>query len=113
MGGTIAPGLDMRFKALHSYTDKLPLVQKEGETPVLALNSEMAIRAGVVNGIVYEVEGYVNKLKETYPELLIFLTGGNCFFFESKLKKPIFANQNLVLIGLNSIIKYNAENKKN
>lgn len=112
-GGTIAPGMDMRFQALNTFTSKLPLVHAEGESPLLGITSEQAIRSGVVNGMIYEIEGYVNNLTSTYPELLIFLTGGNCFFFESKLKSVIFVNQNLVLIGLNSIIDYNAKISKN
>ncbi len=111
LGGTISPGLDMRFKALHSFTKKLPLLNKEGKTQLLGKTTEEAIRSGVVNGILSEIESYMDKLTQSYPKLLVFLTGGNCFFFESKLKNSIFANQNLVLIGLNSIINYNAENK--
>jgi len=111
-GGTIAPGMNMRFQALHTFTKKLPLVQTEGEIPFLGLNSERAIRSGVINGMTFEIEGYINRLKIIYPKLLVFLTGGDCFFFESRLKSSIFVNQNLVLIGLNSIIKYNAKNNE-
>jgi type III pantothenate kinase len=111
LGGAISPGLDMRFKALHTFTDKLPLV-KNTQTSLIGNTTELAIASGVVNGMLYEIEGTITQLKAQYPTLLIFLTGGNCFFFESKLKKPIFANQNLVLIGLNSIINYNAKNNK-
>lgn len=111
LGGTISPGLDMRFKALHTFTDKLPLV-KNTQSSLIGNTTELAIASGVVNGMLYEIEGTITQLKVQYPNLLIFLTGGNCFFFESKLKKPIFANQNLVLIGLNSIINYNAKNNK-
>lgn len=112
IGGTISPGMDMRFQALHTFTKKLPLVDAIGEIPLLGTSSEEAIRSGVVNGIIFEIEAYINELTKSYPKLLVFLTGGNCFFFESKLKSTIFANQNLVLIGLNSIINYNAANKK-
>ncbi|MBN1463682.1 MAG: type III pantothenate kinase [Paludibacteraceae bacterium] len=111
LGGAISPGLDMRFKALHTFTDKLPLV-KNTQSSLIGNTTELAIASGVVNGMLYEIEGTITQLKAKYPTLLIFLTGGNCFFFESKLKKPIFANQNLVLIGLNSIINYNAKNNK-
>ncbi len=108
LGGSISPGLHMRIKALHTFTQKLPLVHNEGPYTLLARNTEQAIRSGVINGICFEIDAYINELQKTYPELLIFLTGGDCFFFESKLKNRIFANQNLVLIGLNRIINYNA-----
>lgn len=107
LGGNIAPGLNMRFKALHEFTDKLPLIEANGAQPTLGKNTEEAIRAGVVNGIIYEIEGYIFKLKESYPDLITFFTGGDTFFFENKLKNTIFANQNLVFIGLNRIIKHN------
>lgn len=107
LGGNIAPGLSMRFKALHEYTEKLPLINAEGEHPVLGKNTEQAIRSGVLNGMIYEIEGYISSLQEEHPELNIFFTGGDTFFFENKLKNTIFANQNLVFIGLNRIIKHN------
>lgn len=109
-GGCISPGLEMRFKALHTFTKKLPLIYSEGEYSLLGKSTETAIRSGVINGMTFEIDGYINQLKEQHPNLLIFLTGGNCFFFESKLKNSIFANQNLVLIGLNSILIHNVEN---
>lgn len=109
-GGCISPGLEMRFKALNTFTKKLPLIYSEGEYSLLGKSTETAIRSGVINGMTFEIDGYINQLKEEHPNLLIFLTGGNCFFFESKLKNTIFANQNLVLIGLNSILIHNVEN---
>lgn len=108
LGGNIAPGLKMRFKALHEYTQKLPLIEAEGTHPLLGKNTEEAIRSGVINGMIYEIEGYILKLKEEHPKLIIFFTGGDTFFFENKLKNTIFANQNLVFIGLNRIINHNA-----
>jgi type III pantothenate kinase len=108
LGGTISPGLQMRFKALHSFTNKLPLITEEGENPLLGKTTEEAIRSGVVNGMISEIEGYIQSLREEQPELMTFFTGGDTFFFVDKLKNTIFANQNLVLIGLNRIIKYNA-----
>lgn len=107
-GGNIAPGLSMRLNALHDYTQKLPLIEAAGETLTLGKNTEEAIRSGVVNGMIYEIEGYISILQKQHLDLNIFFTGGDTFFFEHKLKNTIFANQNLVLIGLNRIINYNA-----
>lgn len=107
LGGNISPGVDMRFKALQAFTGKLPLVNKEGEKPLLGNNTETAIRAGVIRGIEHEMNGYIQEFKKIYPSLLIFLTGGSEFSFDTKLKSSIFADVYLVLKGLNRILEYN------
>ena len=108
-GGNIAPGLNMRLRAMHDFTQKLPLVEPVIDTPFLGKNTQSALVSGALNGIVYEIEGYINHLKIKYPQLLVFLTGGSNFYFISKLKNAIFAERNLVLIGLNRILQYNVQ----
>ena len=110
LGGNISPGMTTRFKALNDYTKKLPLVNEREEVPCWGTCTEDAIRAGVVNGIVFEMDGYIDKAKELYSDVLVFLTGGHSFYFESRLKNSIFADINLVLTGLNRILEYNVEN---
>ena len=107
LGGNISPGLNMRFKALNIFTDKLPLVDKNGEIMLFGNNTESAIRSGVIKGMELEMNGYITLLKEKYPELLVFLTGGDEFSFDTKLKNMIFADKFLVLKGLNRILNYN------
>ena len=111
LGGNISPGLTLRFKSLHLFTEKLPLVKQEIEVPPLGKSTEEAILSGVVLGIVKEMEGYINEFRLKYPNLLVFLTGGDAAYFESRLKSRIFANKNLVLTGLNRLIEYNVEKK--
>lgn len=106
-GGNISPGMRMRFKALNHYTGKLPLVEKEGELPPLGKSTETAIRSGVMKGIEYEINGYITSLKHKYPELLVFLTGGDANSFAANIKNIIFADSFLVLKGLNRILNYN------
>ncbi len=110
IGGNISPGMTTRFKALNYFTKKLPLVSEQEEIPWLGTDTETAIQAGVVNGIIYEMDGYIEKLRLKYPNLLVFLTGGHSFYFERRLKNSIFADINLVLTGLNRILEYNVEN---
>ncbi|KAA6351284.1 Type III pantothenate kinase [termite gut metagenome] len=110
-GGNISPGLQMRFKALHHYTGRLPLIQRDGEVALVSKNTETAIRSGVVKGIEYEIMGYISAFKEMYPDLLIFLTGGDSFSFDTRLKNIIFADKFLVLKGLNRILNYNNGNQ--
>lgn len=107
LGGNISPGMEMRLKALHHFTGKLPLVTSEGRVPLMGDDTETAIRAGVIKGIEYEINGYIMALKHKYPELLIFLTGGDDFSFDTNLKNIIFADRFLVLKGLNRILNYN------
>ena len=109
-GGNIAPGLEMRFKALHKFTGKLPLISKTGDTPLLGYNTETAIRAGVAQGMIFEIESYIHRFRERNQNLLIFLTGGDAFYFGERLKSSIFADEYLVLKGLNSLLEYNAKN---
>ena len=108
-GGNIAPGIEMRLRALHEFTQKLPLVKAEKESPLLGTDTQSAILSGVLHGIVFEINGYIDALKFKYPELLVFLTGGSIFYFDRKLKSAIFAEKNLVLIGLNRIYRYNVQ----
>ena len=106
-GGNISPGLQMRFKALHRFTGRLPLVASEGRMMSMGKDTDTAIRAGVLKGIQYEISGYVTSMKHKYPELLVFLTGGDDFSFDTNLKSIIFADRFLVLKGLNRILNYN------
>ena len=106
-GGNISPGLQMRFKALHQFTGRLPLVTPKGRKLSLGKDTDTAIRAGVWKGIEYEIAGYITAMKHKYPELLVFLTGGDDFSFDTNLKSVIFADRFLVLKGLNRILNYN------
>lgn len=106
-GGNISPGMQMRFKALHRFTGRLPLVSREGRREPLGRDTDTAIREGVLKGMEYEMLGYIVALKHKYPELLVFLTGGDDFSFDTNLKSIIFADRFLVLKGLNRILNYN------
>lgn len=106
-GGNISPGRQMRFKALHSFTGRLPLVTPEGTLLPLGKDTDTAIRAGVLKGMEYEIAGYIGAMRHKYPELLVFLTGGDDFSFDTNVKSIIFADRFLVLKGLNRILNYN------
>ena len=108
-GGNISPGLTTRFRSLSMFTKQLPLVKESDEVPLIGTSTESAILAGVVNGIIYEIDGYIDALKVKYGDIFVFLTGGHSFYFERRLKNHIFADANLVLTGLNRILEYNAK----
>jgi type III pantothenate kinase len=109
LGGNISPGLTMRFKALNIYTAHLPLIDASDKFGLLGNNTMMAIRNGVQNGLVYELNAYIETFNNKYDNLVVILTGGDAYFFENKLKKTIFVVSNLTLIGLNIILQYNAK----
>lgn len=106
-GGNISPGVDMRLKALHTFTDKLPLISAEGKCQSWGSTTEGAIRSGVIRGIEMEMSGYIIETSQKHPDLYVFLTGGNNFSFDMKIKNTIFADKYLVLKGLNRILNYN------
>ena len=106
VGGNISPGLEMRKNALHNFTQKIPLIEITELVPAFGATTNEAILAGVVNGLIYEIEGYISLTSNVYPKLSVFLTGGDAFYFEKKLKSTIFANENLLLVGLNRILNF-------
>ena len=107
-GGNISPGMTTPFLALNHFTGQLPLVKRQEEVPFIGTSTESAILAGVVNGIVYEMDGYIEAMKSKFEDIFVFLTGGHANYFEKRLKNHIFAEPNLLLIGLNRILEYNA-----
>lgn len=111
LGGGISPGLQMRFKALHQYTSKLPLIGlSEEPIDLIGNNTHHSILSGVVNGTLAEIDGVIDQYKIQYPKILVLLTGGDSEYLAKRLKNSIFAHQNLVLKGLNDILNYNLAN---
>lgn len=106
-GGAISPGLHMRLKAMHHFTSRLPEVPLEGETLLLGYDTETAMRSGAVYGMAAEIDGMVTDFERQYPDFNAILTGGDAAFFGSKLKSKIFADPDLLLKGLNLIVKHN------
>lgn len=111
LGGNISPGLEMRYRALHEFTKKLPLVQRSDDFPLIGKTTEEAIRSGVQSGIIAEMDAMIDKVKDQWINCKTVLTGGDSFFFDEKLKNTIFVMFELTLLGLNRIIEYNAEKK--
>lgn len=111
IGGNISPGLEMRFRALHEFTGKLPLVKASDDSRLFGLNTKEAIRYGVQNGLISEISGTIELFNRNYQNLMVVMTGGDSEFFERNLNYPIFVHFNLTHIGLNRILDYNAKNK--
>ncbi len=107
-GGGISPGLQMRYKALNEYTDRLPLLDAEIPFSIIGNTTESAIHSGVVFGIINEIEGIVASYDNKYSNLIVILTGGDSNFLLKQLKISIFANSNFLLEGLNFLLEFNS-----
>ena len=109
LGGSISPGLTMRYQSLNEFTDKLPLLSSvDAGFKNPASHTNEAIHSGVISGILHEIVGVINDYKGLYPTLKVVLTGGDALFFEKRLKSSIFVDLNLIAKGLNKILKFNA-----
>lgn len=106
-GGSISPGLKMRFQAVHTFTARLPLVNPAENPELIGNSTETSIQSGIVNGTLAEIDGITDRYRQKYPDLQVILCGGDGSFFENKLKASIFASPDLVLIGLNSVLIHN------
>jgi type III pantothenate kinase len=99
--------MQMRFNALHTFTDKLPLLTWEEPAGLVGSNTRMSILSGVINGIVAEIEGISHGYQENFPGLKIILSGGDSNYFVKRLKISIFALPNIVIHGLQQILSFN------
>lgn len=106
-GGSISPGLQMRFKALHRYTAGLPPVTPQEIGVYTGSSTRQSMLSGVINGIAAEIDGFIDRYRRDYAGLKVLLTGGDAAFLERYLKNRIFAAPNLVAFGLYNILKYN------
>jgi len=107
LGGGISPGLQMRFRALNTFTGKLPLINEIKAVPLIGKDTRTSILSGVLNGTVYEMEGIIRAYSDRFDKLKVVITGGDQLYFVKKLKNSIFAAPNLVLEGLNEILILN------
>jgi type III pantothenate kinase len=106
-GGAISLGVEMRYKALHAFTSKLPILEKNYPKIFIGSNTIESINSGVVNGVIQEIEGVINQYKKKFINLTVVLTGGDTNFLAKQLKSSIFAHQNFLLEGLNEILIFN------
>jgi type III pantothenate kinase len=112
-GGSISPGLNMRYKALNYYTAALPLIDAdECFDDMYGKDTPASMRSGVQNGIKFELTGFIGSYKKAGSDMNVILTGGDSIFFDTLLKNSIFApcvkiDPYLVLKGLNAVIQNN------
>ena len=107
-GGNISPGIDTRFKALHHFTGKLPLITNSREFNSPGSGTKEAIIAGVVSGVIFEINEYIRTFKEKHMSSKIILTGGDGIFLKDHIEGRINHMPDIVIVGLNYILEYNA-----
>lgn len=109
MGGSILPGIKMRFQALHEFTAKLPLIEQDSLESFIGTSTKSSIQTGVLFGVLHELKGFKLQYEQQFGNIKVIVTGGDASYFESQLKNEIFAQPKLVLIGLNKILNYNIQ----
>ncbi len=100
LGGAISPGIALRLKAMHEHTAALPLLDPNGDHPVLGYDTPTSMRSGAVNGVKWEIEGYIRKIMNNYPDLHVFFTGGDVTEFPEDLQPIVTCEPILVQKGL-------------
>ncbi|HTB52059.1 MAG TPA: type III pantothenate kinase [Ferruginibacter sp.] len=107
LGGAISPGMEMRFKSMHDHTALLPLVNPEWNFPVIGYDTKTNLQSGVIAGMAYEIDGFINFYKSRYDNLNIVLTGGDATYFASQLKNKIFTDPDFLFKGLYALSEIN------
>lgn len=108
LGGSISPGIHLRYKSLNDYTGKLPLLNELSTEKFVGKSTKESIQSGVLKGIEDEINGFIQRYEEEFDSLTFFMTGGDCNHFDIHSKNDIFAIENLTLYGIYEIFKYNA-----
>ncbi len=107
-GGSIAPGIDLRYRSMNDYTGKLPLIDDKQVPDLVGKNTLDSMRSGVMNGMKAEIIQMMEMYTQKFGQLTFFMTGGDAVYFDFPLKNNIFVNENLTLLGLYKIYMFNA-----
>jgi type III pantothenate kinase len=107
LGGSISPGMEMRFKAMHHFTAKLPLAEADWNVPLIGYDTKTNLQTGVVLGIAKEIDGMIEAYNEKFGNFNALLTGGDIGIFEPHLKNKIFADPDLIFKGLYAVSQIN------
>lgn len=110
LGGAISPGIRLRYEVLHNYTAKLPLLTKKTPESFIGNSTSESIHSGVIEGLVNEINGFIDQYSNQFTNFIIILTGGDADFLAKRLKNTIFANSNFLLESLNTIYQYKIKN---
>jgi len=112
LGGAISPGINLKYKSLNDYTDKLPLLSLNEIHELIGDTTNTSIHSGIINATLYEIEGFINSYNNEFDNLTIILTGGDAVFLAKRLKNTIFANPNFLLESLILLHQYTIDYDK-
>ena len=107
IGGSISPGMEMRFKSLNAYTAKLPIVKPDWNFPLIGYDTRTNILSGILMGLAVEIDGIIDKYKDKFNNFNVLLTGGDTLYFAHLIKNKIFADPDLIFKGLYAISETN------
>ena len=108
LGGSIAPGIELRYKALYEHTSQLPMLDFKSAVSIIGEDTNKSMHSGVINGIQHEIQGMIMRYEKDFGDIKILITGGDASYFEFPQKSNIFANKNLTLEGIVEIYEINA-----
>lgn len=108
-GGSISPGINLRYKSMNDYTGNLPLINETNPISIIGNSTIDSLHSGVINGINSEIQGFMSQYEALFGNLTFFMTGGDAKYFDFPLKNNIFVDENLTLKGLYLIHKFNAK----
>jgi type III pantothenate kinase len=106
LGGAISPGANMRLKAMHQFTQKLPDLSFKAIDSFIGDSTETSMLSGTFYGILGEIEQTVQRYEEEFGSIQVITCGGDSPLFDKHIKRNIFAAPFLVLYGLNKILSF-------
>lgn len=110
IGGAISPGIQMRLKAMHNYTWGLPLLKIDNNyQKLVGETTNESLLSGAMLGALFEIKATIQEYSFIYDNLQLVFTGGDSEYLCKQLKNPFFANQNILLYGLNTILNFNVQ----
>jgi type III pantothenate kinase len=108
LGGSISPGIQLRYKSLNDYTANLPLLKNTSNCPLIGSSTTESMQSGVINGMQAEIKGMMDSYMQEFDDLCFFISGGDASCFDFEGKNNIFVDENLTLKGLYLIYLFNA-----
>ena len=107
LGGSISPGMRMRFKAMHEHTALLPMLDAENIYPLIGYDTKTNLLSGVLYGMAKEIDGIVAAYEAKFNNFNAILTGGDSSYFAPLLKSKIFVDNHFLFKGLYAISQSN------
>jgi type III pantothenate kinase len=94
---------------LNKFTGRLPLGSTAEKFHSPGRNTLEAITAGVIKGLIFEINEYIRTFHEKHEGLKVIITGGDSGYLKGKIAHPVIYMPDIVIDGLNYILEYNAK----